>query len=93
MLKVLDIVRYNTAPMLEVVEGGLCFLELLEVSEMLKEMRCVLLCVLGLVDGIGCDALRATLYAGDCQMRALFTGSVGCLEELDLNTPCTAFYT
>ena len=61
--------------MLDVVEGKLCSLEVLEVLDV-PEMICVArLCMLDVVEdklcslevlGIGGDTLRATLYAGRC---------------------------
>ena len=62
--------------MLEVVDVGLC---LLEVPEVIRGAR---LCMLEAVDGGRCllevpDTLCATLYAGRCGRLALFAGGAG----------------
>jgi hypothetical protein len=64
---------------------GFC---LLEVPEVVKVMRCVLLCILKAVEdvfftrggglgGSGGDASCAPLYAGGYEERALFAGGAG----------------
>jgi len=78
VLDALDVVRC----MLEAVEGEVCWLEVMEMSEVI---RCVLLCMLEAVEvglclremlrcrcssagGAGDDTLCAALYAGGCEV-------------------------